>query len=291
MKRAYLLMHLAIFLWGFTGIFGKAIAMNEGMIVWYRMCISAAALLVYMRWRGKALRTSPRMLWRMCAIGAIVAVHWLTFYASIKASNVSVALACFSSIALFTSVLEPFFFRVRHHFSELMLGIGVIGGLYLIFAFQQAHIYGMALALFSALLASIFTILNKKMVAGEQHEKVTFYELASGFVFLTLLLPLYYRFAGGTFEVPGGQDLLYLVLLSVICTTFAFTISMEALKKVKAFTMNLSVNLEPIYSIILAMIFFNEQRFLTAGFFWGAVVIIGSVAVHGLYTARKTGSI
>ncbi len=289
MKRAYGYMHLAIFLWGFTGILGKAIRLDEGMIVWYRLAISTVALAAYMAWRGKSFRISRTNLVRVTGVGAIVCIHWLTFYGAIKASNVSVALACFSSIALFTSVLEPFFFRVRHHASELLLGAGVIAGLYLIFSFQQAYTTGILLSVFSALLASVFTILNKKLVMEDEHEKVTFYELGAGFVWLTLLLPFYYRLTGGAYALPGAADTVYLVLLGVVCTTLAFTISMEALKEVKAFTLNLSVNLEPVYSIVLAMILFGEQQFLNAGFFAGTALIIGSVVVHTLLVMRRAG--
>jgi drug/metabolite transporter (DMT)-like permease len=288
MKRAYVLMHLAIFLWGFTGLFGKAIDLSEALIVWYRLALSAGALAVYMAWKGRSLRMGGREALQASGVGCIVCIHWLTFYASIKASNVSVALACFSSIALFTSVLEPFFFRVRHRLSELLLGLGVIAGLYTVFSFQQAYLAGILLAVLSALLASVFTILNKKLVVSGDPARVTLYELTAGFLFLTLLLPLYFEVTGTAFAWPSAADWLYLLLLSVLCTTVAFTISMEALREVNAFTMNLSVNLEPVYSILLAMLFFQEQKFLNAGFFAGAAVIIGSVVAHSLLTVRRT---
>ena len=180
------------------------------------------------------------------------------------------------------------FFRVRHHASELLLGAGVIGGIYIIFSVEQAYITGIVLSVISALLASVFTIMNKKLVMEDDHEKVTFYELATGFIFLTVLLPFYLDLTGGSFDIPSITDTVYLLLLSVICTTFAFTISMESLKTIKAFTMNLSVNLEPVYSIVLAMLIFHEQKFLDTGFFVGTLIIIGTVVIHSLLTMRKT---
>ncbi len=290
MKRAYYLMHLAILLWGFTGIFGKAISMNEGMIVWYRMVLSAAALWIYISWKKKSWILFRRDIPKILLISLAICLHWLTFYGAIKASNVSVALACLSSITLFTSVLEPIFDKSKHHLSELFLGAGVMAGIYFIFQFQQLFFTGIVLAVVSALLASVFTILNKKMMIRYPAETITFFELGIGFIILTFLLPVYFMITNQTFQFPDSLDWIYLLLLSVFCTTIAFTISMEALKKVKAFTMNLSVNLEPVYSIVLAIIIFKEHRFLNSGFYLGAAIIISSVMIHTFYTYKMARS-
>lgn len=287
MKQAYFLMHTAIFLWGFTGIFGKAIEMNEGMIVWYRMFISAAALLLYLLFTKKSLRIGQKDLIKICIVGIIVCLHWLTFYGAIKISNVSIALACFSSVALFTAILEPLFNRKKHHYAELLLGIGVMLGIYIIFAFQQLFFWGIVISLVSALLGAIFTIINKQFVVKHLPETVTFYELASGFIFLTFLLPLYFKVTGQYFQVPGTADTIWLLLLGIVCTTVAFTISLKALKKVNAFTMNLSVNLEPVYSIVLAVLIFDEYKFLNPGFYIGTIIIISTIVFHSFFAFRK----
>ncbi len=287
MRKAYFLMHAAILLWGFTGIFGKLIQMNEGMIVWYRMIISAASLGLYMLWKKQSFHVSTKTLSLISLTGVIVAMHWITFYGAIKASNVSVTLACFSSIALFTAIMEPMIFRTRHHPSEILLGAGVIAGIYLIFSFQSGYSLGIFLSLISAALGSLSTIINRRLMQHYSAGMVTFYELAAGFVFLSFMLPVYFNFTGNRFQFPDTLDALWLLLLSVLCTTVAFTISLEALKKINAFTMNLSVNLEPVYSIVLAILIFDEGKELNSGFFAGTALIVGTVILHTWMVFRK----
>lgn len=280
-------MHTAILLWGFTGIFGKLIQLNEGMIVWYRLLISAASLALYMLWKRQSFLVSRKTLTVIFLTGIVVALHWITFYGAIKASNVSVTLACFSSIALFTAILEPVMLKLPHHPSEILLGTGVIAGIYLIFSFQTGYAAGILLSLVSAFLGSVFTIMNRSLMQHYSAGLVTFYELTAGFLFLTVLLPFYFHFTGNHFMIPDLMDTLWLFLLSVLCTTVAFTISLEALKKINAFTMNLSVNLEPIYSIILAIIIFDEGKELNTGFYAGALLIVGTIVLHTLMVFRK----
>ncbi len=287
MKRAYFYMHLAIFLWGFTGIFGKAINMSEGMIVWYRMVISAVGLIPAILQSKDRLLTG-RELVRVSGVGLLVTIHWLLFYGAIKASNVSVALSCFSSISLFTAILEPMFRREWPKISELVFGVAVFFGVYLIFSVDQLHITGILLAIASAFVGALFTVLNKKLTEIHPPEVITFYELFSGFILLTLLLPAYFSFTGTSFEIPGTLDFCYLLLLGLICTSFAFTISLRALKKLDAFTLNLSVNLEPLYSIVLAIILFSEYDVLNVGFLSGTMVILGSVVLHSWYRWKNS---
>jgi drug/metabolite transporter (DMT)-like permease len=282
MRKAYFNMHLAIFLWGFTGILGKAIHMSEGMIVWYRMIISAAGLLPMMLQYGHQIPKRGELL-RISGIGFLVTLHWLLFYGAIKASNVSIALSCFSSISLFTAVLESLMKREWPRMSELLLGIAVISGLYLIFSVDQLNFTGVTLAVASAFAGALFTVLNKNMTEKHPPVVITFYELFSGFLLLTLLLPAYFDYTGTTFALPGTMDLVYLLLLGIVCTSYAFTISLKALKKLDAFTLNLSVNLEPLYSIVLAVILFRETDVLNGRFVAGTLVILGSVVFHSWY--------
>jgi len=286
LKRAYFQMHLAILLWGFTGIFGKAISMNEGMLVWYRMLISAVGLLPAM-WKYRKEIPSTRELGKITLVGAVVAMHWILFYGSIKASSVSVALSCFSSISLFTALLDPLSKRQRPKLSEVVFGLAVISGLYIIFSFQQHQLTGILLAVASAFLGALFTVLNKKLTASHPPQIITFYELSSGFIILSLFLPLYLKSTSSTFQIPGGTDVLWLLLLGLICTSFAFTISLKALKQLDPFTLNLAVNLEPIYSILLAMLIFNELEMLNLGFFVGTMVILMAVVLHSWFKWRS----
>lgn len=285
MRRAYLYMHLAILLWGFTGIFGKAIEMSEGMIVWYRMAISAVGLLPFLIKSDFKLPSTKDLL-PIAGVGALVALHWVLFYASIKASNVSVALACFSTVSLFTALFDPILRGQRTQLPEIMLSICVIAGLYVIFTVSQAYWLGMALAVASALLGSLFTILNKTLTAKHPAIDITFYELLAGFAVLSCLLPVYFDFTDTAFQLPSSTDWIWLVLLSIVCTSFAFTISLKALKFLDPFTMNLSVNLEPLYSIVLAWFFFGENELFSPGFIIGTMIILASLVVHTRYKWR-----
>jgi drug/metabolite transporter (DMT)-like permease len=278
-------MHLAILLWGFTGILGKAINMSEGMIVWYRMIISAAGLLPIVLRKKDTLPTGKEFL-HIAFVGLLVALHWVFFYGAINASNVSIALSCFSSISLFTAILEPLSRKEKPKQAEILLGFTVILGLYIIFSVQQLYLTGIILAVISAFLGASFTVLNKTLTEKHPAEVITFYELSTGFAVLTLLLPVYFQITDTHFEIPTGMDLLYLILLGLICTSFAFTISLKALKVLDPFTLNLSVNLEPLYSIILAVILFKEHKFINSGFIIGTLVILGSVVAHSWYKWR-----
>ena len=164
MRKAYFQMHLAILLWGFTGIFGKAINMHEGMIVWYRMLLSSLGLLFIILLYKKSIKLSVKNSWKISLVGIIVCLHWITFYGAIKISNVSITLSCFSSVTLFTAIIEPLSRRKKPHLPELLLGIAVMIGIYIIFSFQQLYLKGIIVALISALLAATFTIINKNFV-------------------------------------------------------------------------------------------------------------------------------
>jgi len=282
MKRAYLLMHIAILLWGFTGIFGKAIEMSEGMLVWYRMAISAIGLAPFALRKGFKLPSTNELLYIAC-VGGLVALHWVLFYASIKASNVSIALSCFATVSLFTALLEPLMRKQLPKPPEVLLSIVVIGGLYLIFMVSQAFWFGILLAVASALVGSLFTIYNKRLTSRHDAIDITFYELIAGFVVLTILLPFYFNATGTTFQIPDSMDWVWLLLLGLVCTSFAFTISLKALKVLDPFTMNLSVNLEPLYSIILAWFFFDEAEIFSPGFIVGTLIILASLVVHTRY--------
>lgn len=287
MRKAYIQMHVAILLWGFTGILGKAIQLSEGLIVWYRMLFTAISL-VFVLLYTKQMKLPPiHDLFRITKIGLLICLHWVTFYGAIKSSNVSVTLSCFSSVALFSSIIEPLYSRNRPKLSQVLLGVFVIIGISLIFSAQHLYTKGIILALISAFLAAWFTVLNKFEADRFDASFITFYEMLTGFICLSILLPFYLHFEKQSFEWPESLDFFYLVLLSVGCTTVAFTISMLALRKINAFTMNLSVNLEPIYSIILAILIFKENKELNTGFYFGTSIILLSVVFHSWIQWRE----
>ena len=283
MKNAYFKLHVAVFLFGFTAILGKLITLSEGVLVWYRMMFTAISMGLIL-WLGKKMKKLPlKDILHISFIGWIVSLHWVTFYGAIKYSNVSIALSCFASTALFTAVIEPLFSRQKMKLVEVFLGLCAILGIYLIFTFQKLYITGIVLALISALLASVFTIMNKTLTVKHDTGTIVFWQISSGFLFLTLCLPFYLGWFPSSALMPSGLDVVYLLVLSLLCTTLAFSLSISALRDLSPFTVNLSINLEPIYGIVLAFLIFNESEELNAGFYWGTGIIFSSVFLHALY--------
>lgn len=280
-------MHVAILLWGFTAILGKLITLDEGLLVWYRMLIASVSMLIYLVISRKLKWSSFREVLKISAIGGVIAVHWITFYGAIKASNVTIAISCFSSVALFTALLDPLLSGKTPRKNEIFLALLVIAGIYIIFRVQELYFKGIVLSLISALLAALFTILNKRISSKYEPGMLTFMELGTGFLILTAALPVWFQLNNSGFKIPSVSDLIYLGLLSIFCTTIAFTLSLFALRKLDAFTMNLSLNLEPLYSIILAMIIFGEKEMLNGGFLAGSLLIFGTVVIHGVL--RRSG--
>ena len=287
MKKAFLQLHLAVFLAGFTGILGKLITLNEGLLVWYRLMITALTLWVIALLTPGRFRLAAKDILRVTGIGAIAALHWVTFYGSIKYANVSIALVCFSSIGFFTAFLEPLIFRTRIDWIELLLGMLMIAGIYFIFHFDPAYKTGIAVGLISALLGSIFPILNKRVLKRIPSRVVTLYELSGGFLFLSLLLPVYLSLFPPAYIIPTAWDWVWLLVLSWACTVLAFNLSMKALEKISAFTVNLSYNLEPVYGILLAFAVFGENKSLNRGFYIGFALILLAIAAQMLRLWKK----
>lgn len=215
-------------------------------------------------------------------IGCIVATHWLFFYSSIKYSNVSVALSCFSITSFLTAIIDPIMSKTRVKKTEVLLGIIIIPAIYLIFYFNQIYFTGMILAFLAALTASIFTILNKKAVSKTDSLSMTFIELFSGLIFITLTMPLYNLVFPNTNMIPSNSDWVWLFVLSIMCTVIPFNMSLKALKEISAFTANFVVNLEPIYGIIMAIFIFQENKELNTGFYIGAFIIISAIFLQPL---------
>jgi len=278
MKKAFLQLHIAVFLAGFTGILGKLISLNEGLLVWYRLMITSLALWVIEIFRKNKLKISFADGVRIFGIGALAALHWVGFYGSIKYANVSIALVCFSSIGFFTALFEPLIFRKRMDVTELALGTLVIAGIYFIFHFDPGFKLGIIIGLFSALLGSLFPIFNRALVQRISPETLTLYELSGGFLFLSVLLPFYLHFFPSHNLLPGVWDWLWLLVLSLACTVVAFNLSMYALKKISAFTVNLTYNLEPVYGILLAFLVLGENKYLNGGFYLGFGLIVLAIA-------------
>jgi len=219
---------------------------------------------------------------KIFGVGLIAALHWVTFYGSIKYANVSVALVCFSAIGFFTAIFEPLVFRTRIDIWELLLGLMVIGGIYIIFHFDPQYKIGIVVGIISALLGSLFPIFNRVLLRTHSTETITVYELTGGFLALSIILPFYLRLFPANHLIPTLSDFWWLLVLSWLCTVLAFQLSMNALKKISAFTVNLSYNLEPVYGILLAFVIYQENRELKSSFYVGLSIIILAVALQTL---------
>jgi drug/metabolite transporter (DMT)-like permease len=237
----------------------------------------------------KLHRISGAGIARIGGVGVVVALHWVTFYASIKFANVSVALVCFSAIGFFTAILEPLITRKPFNKNELLLGLLVIAGIYLIFHFDPQYKTGIIMGIISALLASLFPVFNRVLVQQYKPETVTLYQLSGGFLFLTILVPFYLQVVPAGYLVPTLTDAGWLLVLGWFCTVLAFNLSMNALKKISAFTVNLTYNLEPLYGIALAFIIYREDKYLSGSFYIGLLLIVLSVFLHTwlVYRGRK----
>jgi len=280
MKKAFLQLHIAVFLAGFTAILGKLIKLNEGILVWYRLLLTVVILGAIMFYK-KQLKSIPlKDLLKIAGVGAVIAIHWVTFYGSVKYANVSVALVCFSATGFFTALLEPLFLRKRIVLVELLLGIIAISGIYIIFDFHPQYKLGIIFGIISAIGSAIFPILNKQLLLRFTPRTLTLYELSGGLLALTILLPFYLSRYTASYYLPTLSDWTWLLVLAVLCTVVSFDLQLNALKKISAFTANLTYNLEPVYGIILAFIFFQENKLFHNEFFIGLGLIILAILLQ-----------
>ncbi len=291
MKKAFLQLHFAVLLAGFTAILGKLIELNEGLISSYRMFLSALILGIILFFRKELQKLSWKNTFKLFGVGTIISLHWVFFYGSIKYSNVSVSVTCLSTIGFWTSLIEPLIMRRKIDMVEVFLGLLAITGVYLIFNFYPEYKTGIIFGIISAMLASLFPIINKKLLLKYSPNTLNFYEMGGGFIGLCFLLPIYLYFFPAHYFIPTAHDWLWLLILSGICTVFAFNLSLNSLKHISAFTTNLTYNFEPVYSIILAFIIFKENKFLGAGFYFGFALILLAVSLQMMrvYQERKKG--
>jgi len=290
MKKAFLQLHAAIFLAGFTGVLGRLITINEGLLVWYRMFFSAVFLLG-MSFFSKKIKFLPwRQALPLIGIGSIVALHWVFFYGSVKYANVSVSLVCFSTMGFFSAFLDPLISKRKMDLLEILLGIMVMLGVYLIFHFDKGYRWGILYGIISSLLGAIFTIINKKYVDKYDAQVITFYELGGGWLSLNFVLPFYLQFVDFSSYFPSLSDFLWLLVLSLLCTVLAFNLSIKALKKISPFTVNLSYNLEPVYGILLAFVIYKEHLDLGLSFYAGLFIIFLTVVIQTIRVWKNRGN-
>lgn len=284
--KSYLHLHLIVFIWGFTAILGALISLDALPLVWFRMLFAVVFIFGYIKIKKINLTVSKRDVLRFLLAGLIIALHWFTFFKAIKESNVSVTLACLSTGAFFTSLIEPIFFGKKIIWYEVFFGLLVVVGLYIIFNVEINYYYSMALALISAFLSGLFAVINSKFVQKNDPVLISFYELSGGTLFFSLLLALTSSFNADFFQL-SPSDFTYLLILSSVCTAYAFIVSTSVMKYLSPYTVMLTINLEPIYGIILAVLIFEEKEKMSVAFYVGALIILSTVLLNAVIKSRK----
>ena len=283
----YLILHLTIIIWGFTGVLGKLITMPSSSIVIDRMLIAFLTLAVIMFFKKKKETVIWYYKWQMLVVGIITAAHWATFFEALKVSNISVTLCCLASCSFFIALIQPLFLKTKLKYYELILGLFVIFGIYIIFAFENQYSLGIILSLSSALFASIFSVWNAILIKHNSSLTITLYEMLGGTIAMVI-----YCIVRGSFDIqniiPQGTDLVYILILGIICTAIAFLLGTEVLKELSPFTVSISINLEPIYAILLALWFFGDSEIMSTEFYVGAAIILATIIGNAYLKAKES---
>jgi len=285
MLKDYLQLHFIVLLWGFTAILGLLISIPALELVFYRTLLAIAGLSAIFFIRKHSVQLNSAATVRLMLTGAIVGMHWVLFFASARVANASICLAGMATCSLWTSVLEPFVKKKAVKWYEVVSGLVIMAGLYVIFRFEFNQVLGLALALASAFLASVFTVINSYFTKKYHHQTITFYEMIGACIVSIISLPIYRHFSnhGKPLQlIPQAADWLWIILLAWACTVYAYAAAVELMKRLTAFAVNLTVNLEPVYGILLAAVFFNEYEQLTVGFYIGAAIILFAVLTYPL---------
>lgn len=281
----YLHLHLIVFIWGFTAILGALISIDAIPLVWFRILLAVIFIFIFIILRKISFKKTSKELFRFFIGGILIAVHWITFFYAIKISNVSVTLATMSTGAFFVTLIQLAVFRKKIIIYEVIFSLLAIVGLVIMFNAETEYMLGIIFALMSAFLSASFSILNADLIKFHNATIISFYELLFAVIFITMLL-----FFNGTidahFFILSKADWVYLIILASICTAYAFVASTKVLKSVSPFTMMLTINLEPVYGIILAIIIFGQKEIMTPNFYYGALIILVTVILNGLIKYR-----
>ena len=275
-------LHLSVLLSGFTGLFPKLISLNEVLIVLYRMFLAFlifSLMLIFMK--KKPVETRKNII-KFCLLGALLTIHLMFFFGSIKYSNVSIGVVCYSLVGFFTVFFEPLILKTKFSYTELLYSLIAVGGIWLIFNFDTNFRFGIILGIISAAIFALYTVWNKIAEKGKSARCMLFYELLGGTVAMSLFCPIYLKFNPTSIIFPTGIEWGWLIILAFFCTILLYLIYIDVLKKLSAFTVSLAGNLEPVYGILLAMLFFNEAHQLSPSFYIGLGLILLSVFAQSL---------
>lgn len=295
MKNALIQMNLAVLLWGFTGVLGRAITLDAPVLVWYRMLLTALFMAFILTYRRQWVRIQKQDMKQLALVGSLMALHWVAFYGAIKLANASIALICLSTASIFTTLTDAYLHKNKIDLKELMIGALALLGVFFMYLIPELEKnianktvvdplpyrnMGILAGVVAAILSSVFTVLNKRIANKYPARTMVFYEMGTGWLLITFLLPVQFFYLPETRLLPGIEDLLWLVILSLCCTVWAQSLALSALKHISSFTATLSVNLEPLYGILLAFIFFKENQELSWGFYAGMGLILCSVLLQ-----------
>ena len=278
-QKAFIQLHLSVMLAGFTGLFGKLITLNEVDIVWYRMLFTSIILLVF---TGLPLVDRKKLL-QLGGCGALLGLHWMLFYGSIKASNVSIGVICYSLVGFFTAILEPIIYHRKISAIEILFSLITVLGLLCIFSFDARYRYGISIGVLSSFVAALYGVCNKKVSVGVKTRTVLFYQMSAGLVLVSMIIPFYlmlFPTHQDVFVIPDGSNLWWMLCHALFCTVAMYILQIQALRTLSAFTVNLTYNLEPCYTIIIAFIVFHEARELNFSFYLGITLILISVLLQ-----------
>jgi len=292
-------LHLIVFVWGFTAVLGKLISLDALPLVWWRMSLAVLLILGYIYYKKTSFKLSTKDIVLLLISGLIIALHWITFFKAIKVSNISITLACLSTGAFFTSILEPIFYKRKMVWYEIVFGLVVLVGLYFVIESSEPNfikkslssnmsgtMQGVLLALTSAFLSATFSIINGKFAQRIDATIVSFYELFGGVLFLSAFMLFSGQFTVEFFTITAS-DLMWLFVLASICTAYAFIASVAVMKFISPYTMMLTINLEPVYGIALAILIFEKNEQMTFSFYIGAAIILITVILNGLIRNKE----
>jgi drug/metabolite transporter (DMT)-like permease len=286
---SYLKLHFIVFIWGFTAILGALISIKADALVWYRMLFAGVFLLVFIVFKKKSLRLPPREFFKLIFAGLLIAIHWIFFFKAIQISNVSITLSVFSLGAFFTSILEPLFYGRKVLWYEVFFGLLIIAGLGIILQVEINYFEGMMYALASIIIGVLFTLMNGKLTEKHDSSVITFYEFLAGVFFISIYFLFENRF-NADFFVLSANDWILLLILSSICTAYAFTVSVKIMRLLSPYTVMLTTSLEPVYGIILAYFILGGKEKMSIEFYAGALLIVITVILNGIiknYLANK----
>ncbi len=280
--KDYLHLHFIVLIWGFAAILGLAIEMPTVELVFYRTLLSTLGLYIVIKVRRKSFRIDhSRDYWIILGTGFLIAAHWVTFFLSARISNVSVCLAGFATCSLWTALIEPLAMGRKIKGYEILLGIVAVIGIVIIFKTEFNYFYGLLVAIVSAILCSLFSVINAGLSKKYDPYVITFYEMIGAWVSIGLFFPIYTRTYVEKLQLTGTMlDFLFLSILAIFCTVYAYSVSVELMKRLSVFSINLTVNLEPVYGIILALIIFGESEEMSSGFYLGTGLILASVLLY-----------